>query len=165
MGGTVHPYDLAWSDVDPTTHAFDAGEVHDVVRTYAPPVPWTPRSDARPDPGLEWVTEVGHPWRAAMSRALEDHYGVWACGWCWSLGDGGPVAAWCCPRHSIWTPAATLALVTGALWEWRRWLEELAGAFADGEDEAALAARVTARNTEATEHLRQVLAWRREAGT
>ena len=161
-----YPHELTWADVDPATHPFDAAEVHDVVRTLAPPVPSSPRSDVRPDPGSAWVREQGNPWLAAMSRALEGYYGPWACGWWWSVDDGGPVGAWCCVRHSIGTPAATHALVTGALWEWRRWLEELAAAFAAGDDDGSLTDRVREVTTGSPEwevHLRQVLAWRKEA--
>lgn len=68
-----------------------------------------------------------------MSADLVDHYGPWASGWCWSVGegdlDGGPVRAWCCAHHSITTPEATLRAVGDALVDWRRWLAELSAQF------------------------------------
>jgi hypothetical protein len=80
---------------------------------------------------------VGHTsgaaWVRVMSTDLVDHYGPWASGWCWSIGegdlDGGSVRAWCCAHHSITTREATLQAVGDALLDWRHWLEELSGRF------------------------------------
>lgn len=125
----ISPHRLTWRDVDPARHPFDAGGVLDVVRAVAPPVP------ARP----AWVSsrQVGRDeaedWRRAVSHGLVDRYGRWACGWCWSVGegdyDGGPVGAWCCVSHSLAGPEETLALVARSLCEWRGWLEDLAARF------------------------------------
>ncbi|MCP2342146.1 hypothetical protein [Actinomadura rupiterrae] len=75
----------------------------------------------------------GALWADAMSHALAERYGRWALGWRWAHDegdfDGGPVGAWCCPRHSITTQRETLARVVEALCEWRAWLERVAGWF------------------------------------
>ena len=137
----ISPVRLSWADVDPARHPFDAGGALGVVRAVAPPVPprprWTPsgqvgRGDAE-------------RWRNAVSHALVDRYGRWACGWCWAGGegdyDGGPVGSWCCVSDSIAGPEETLALVATSLCEWRGWLEHLAERFGrflplpDGDDD------------------------------
>jgi hypothetical protein len=84
--------------------------------------------------GSEYVgRDEANRWRDTVSHALADHYGRWACGWCWGLGesdhDGGPVSAWCCVVHSIEGPDETLARVADSLVEWRTWLAGLAGRF------------------------------------
>ena len=48
----TYPHELSWADVDPATHPFDAAEVHDVVRTLAPPVPSSPRERRTARPGV-----------------------------------------------------------------------------------------------------------------
>jgi hypothetical protein len=98
---------------------------------------------------IRWSDTAGTAWSAAMSAALVEHYGRWACGWRWSTGesdfDGGPIVSWCCPRDSMSTPDASLAVVAEAVIEWRSWLEELAERFgrflpipADADDEVVL---------------------------
>ncbi|MGC4807269.1 hypothetical protein [Micromonospora sp. DT233] len=68
-----------------------------------------------------------------MSFAIVGHYGHWASGWRWGVGeadfDGGPVHAWCCPHDSMGDPEHTLGAVTDSLIEWRGWLEELSERF------------------------------------
>jgi hypothetical protein len=125
----ISPRELTWADVDPARHPFDPGGALDVVRAIAPPVPPRPK----------WVSSeligraAADDWRDAVSHALVDRYGSWACGWCWAPAegdyDGGPVGSWCCAGHSITDPEATLALVAECLREWRDWLEQLAERF------------------------------------
>ena len=120
---------MSWDEVDPACHPFDAAQAHDVVRSLAPPVPAAPR----------WIgshlagRDRGERWRDAVSHALVDRYGRWACGWCWGIGegdhDGGPVGGWCCVPHSITSAEQTLTLVADSLIEWREWLEDLAARF------------------------------------
>jgi hypothetical protein len=132
----VHPRSLSWSEVDPEGQTFDADSVHDVVRSLTPAavVPVRPEGSAADDAVIRWSDEEGTQWADAMTVALVEHYGAWACGWRWSIGeadfDGGPVASWCCPRDSMTTPARTLEVVAASLLEWRLWLEELAERFA-----------------------------------
>ncbi|MTD14172.1 hypothetical protein GIS00_09465 [Nakamurella sp. YIM 132087] len=105
----------------------------DVVRSLpaAQRVPIDPPSVIK---DKDWSDEIGEPWAIAMTAALVGRYGPWVTGWRWALGesdlDGGPVTAWCCPRHSITSAEATLATVAAAVCEWRTWLEDLARRFA-----------------------------------
>ncbi|MCC2313651.1 hypothetical protein [Cellulomonas xiejunii] len=121
------PSSLTWADVAPDRHPFDAGAAPAVVRRL-PPAAAVPRS-ARGGRGLGGKQSTGDDWVDRMSLALVAHYGPWASGWSWGRGesvhDGGPVAAWCCPQHSITSRSATLTTVATALVEWRSWLEEL----------------------------------------
>ncbi|WP_433533798.1 Fic family protein [Micromonospora sp. CA-249363] len=137
----INPHLLTWPEVDPARHPFDPDDVLDLVRSVAPPVP--------PRPRWAGFTLVGRAdaerWRESMSHALVDHYGRWASGWCWAVGesdyDGGPVYSWCCISHSIASPEETLTAVADSLGEWRAWLETVAARFDDflplpGPDEA-----------------------------
>ncbi|MFD5461858.1 Fic family protein [Kitasatospora sp. NPDC127059] len=129
------PYDLTWADVDPARHPFDHDDADRVVRALGP----ARRAPARPDFSVldpassAWRTDVATPWTDAVSHALARHYGRWALGWRWSVGeadlDGGPVGSWCCTSHSISTPEETVERVVASLCEWRDWLELLAGRF------------------------------------
>jgi hypothetical protein len=125
----ITPYLLQWSDVDPARHPFDADEARAVVWSVASPVPPRPVRDGSRMVG----EEEAHRWRRAVSHALVERYGRWACGWCWSRGegdiDGGPVGGWCCGPHSISSEDETLARVADSLVEWRGWLEDLAEQF------------------------------------
>ncbi|KAH3742997.1 Fic family protein [Pelomyxa schiedti] len=58
-------------------------------------------------------------------------YGDWACGWCWTLGEGGEagvIKTWCCNVHSFKDNAEEN--VVAALTEWRSWCLELSEIFA-----------------------------------
>jgi hypothetical protein len=145
----MFPWDCSWAEMDPSRHPFDRDAVAEVIRGLPPaaevPLP-QPGYDDPAYPG--WWSAMGHPWVEAMTAAIVDYYGSWAVGWHWSTGegdlDGGVVAAWCCPHHSIKAPDATLTAVTQALLEWRDWLERLAEWFdrflpvPPGADEEAL---------------------------
>lgn len=156
-GPPPSPRFLTWPDVDPARHPFDPAEAPAVVAGLPPAaaVPAPPISSGPADLAVHrWAAEVGARWGDAMTRALVGHYGAWAGGWRWARDegdiDGGPVGAWCCPRHSITTPEATVAAVVAGLVEWRGWLEDLAERFArflplpaagpDGGDHARAAA-------------------------
>ncbi|MGI5241709.1 hypothetical protein [Dactylosporangium sp. CA-139066] len=112
---------LTWPEVDPDRHPFDAAAAPAVVRALAP---------AAAFPGRDATAR--RAWADAMGSAIVGHYGRWASGWRWAVGegdlDGGPVRAWCCFNHSITTPEATPAAVAAGLVEWRGWLEECATA-------------------------------------
>ncbi|CAN3985695.1 Fic family protein [Kitasatospora purpeofusca] len=131
MSNTLYPADLTWHEVDPDRHPFDPASVARVVRSLGP----ARKVPSRPDPevdtaGVSWARDVAKPWSDAMTHVLVEHYGRWAAGWRWSLGegdlDGGPVGSWCCASHSITTPEETVDRVVAALCEWRGWLEDLA---------------------------------------
>jgi hypothetical protein len=68
-----------------------------------------------------------------MTRAMIERWGRWAAGWRWARDEGdfggGPVAGWCCATDSITGAEETLARVSGALVEWRSWVEELSACF------------------------------------
>lgn len=129
----VRPSDLAWNDLDPSRHPFDARAAGEVVASLGParcvPIPPVERWGS-----AQWrhfVGDVAEPWNEAMTQALVEHYGPWASGWRWTVGegdlDGGPVGAWCCNSHSFAATAEeTLAKIAAALCEWRDWLESLA---------------------------------------
>lgn len=130
VASTQDPRSLTWAEVDPGRWPFDRAEAVSVVRAL-------PAARVYPlrlaEFGVGWVT-AGTTWTDAMSGDLAAQYGAWALGWRFARGEGdvggGPVTVWCCPSHSITTWEATLGRVTGALIEWRGWLEELAGVFA-----------------------------------
>ncbi|MCX4598351.1 hypothetical protein OG819_55435 [Streptomyces sp. NBC_01549] len=73
---------------------------------------------------------------------LVSRYGRWACGWDYSVHNGGPIDAWCCDLHSVGEAQETAERVVTCLLEWRDWLEDLAERFeqlaphpdADAED-------------------------------
>ncbi|MFJ1761487.1 hypothetical protein ACIOD2_14285 [Amycolatopsis sp. NPDC088138] len=117
MTEAVLPVDLSWDDVDPRRHPFDAGTALDAIKALPPA--------ARVPEGAAWADE--------LAQAITGHFGSWASGWRWARDEGdlggGPVAAWCCPRHSITTPDETLSRVGEALCQWRDWLEDLAERF------------------------------------
>jgi hypothetical protein len=97
---------------------------------HAPPRPGDSATDSEV---FDWARTVAVPWADAMDAAMVERFGLWASGWRWAMesGDvgGGPVRPWCCPLHSVTTPAETLARVAAALVDWREWLEELAARF------------------------------------
>jgi hypothetical protein len=131
----IAPGLLTWPQVDPARHVFDPQKALVVVQGLPPAavVPARPPGSPADSRVIRWSHEEGARWADAMSAALIAHYGPWACGWRWSVGeadiDGGPVAGWCCPRDSMTTPEATLRVVAAALVEWRDWLEETAERF------------------------------------
>lgn len=114
MFSDVAPSHLTWDEVDPARHRFDPADAARVVRSSH---------------------EVGQVWADALSSAIAEHYGRWTLGWRWAHDEGdfddGPIGVWCCPRDSITTQEETLASVVAALCEWRAWLEQLAGWFAE----------------------------------
>ncbi|MET9297606.1 hypothetical protein [Streptomyces sp. NPDC003077] len=65
----------------------------------------------------------------SVTALLTSRYGRWACGWDWSIHNGGPVAAWCCDGHSVGEAEPTAARVVASLLEWRDWLEDMAERF------------------------------------
>ncbi|MGY0004036.1 hypothetical protein [Micromonospora sp. I033] len=124
----ILPWSLTWVEVDPERHPFDPATAPDVIRSLPP-------ADAVPAPAERTALryEAGDEWADAMSFAILHRYGRWATGWRYNVGEGdiggGPVGAWCCPRHSITTPEATLTVVADALREWRAYLEDLTERF------------------------------------
>ncbi|GAA4605976.1 hypothetical protein BJY16_005604 [Actinoplanes octamycinicus] len=125
---------LTWADVDPDRHPFDPGTVHDVVRAIAPAggVPEPFRYD--PGRGFDHLADQARwDWQRAMTVALAEHYGVWACGWLAEMAgltaDGAMVVRWSGARESITTPEETLDAVAGALVDWRIFLDDLAELF------------------------------------
>ncbi|MFD9690906.1 Fic family protein [Kitasatospora sp. NPDC059088] len=131
MSNALYPAGLTWDEVDPAAHPFDPASAAQVVRSLGP----ARRVPSRPDPavdpiGVNWAREAARPWTDAMTHVLIEHYGRWAAGWRWSVGeadvDGGPVGNWCCGSHSITTAEQTLDRVVASLCEWRDWLEHLA---------------------------------------
>ncbi|GAA2617203.1 hypothetical protein GCM10010399_55210 [Dactylosporangium fulvum] len=125
---------LTWADVDPDRHPFDPDAVLDVVRAAAPAggVPAPFRYDSAR--GFDHVADQARwDWQRAMTVALVEHYGVWACGWLAEMAgltaDGAMVLRWSGARDSITTPEETLDAVAGALLDWRIFLEDLAELF------------------------------------
>ncbi|BCY08715.1 Fic family protein [Actinoplanes sp. L3-i22] len=125
---------LTWSDVDPDRHPFDPGTVLDVVRAVAPaggvPAPYRYVRDQVFDHAAETAR---WNWQQAMTVALVEHYGAWACGWSAQMPgrttDGVLVLRWHGARDSIATPEETLDAVAGALLDWRTFLDDLAELF------------------------------------
>lgn len=121
MGGfPVDPARLTWARVGPAHHPFDPGGVADVVRRWpaAASVPVRPPGEPHDPAVLSWGRTTGAAWVRAMSADLVDHYGPWASGWCWSVGEGdidgdpsGPGAARTTSsprRRRPYGPSATL---------------------------------------------------------
>ncbi|MEU6089883.1 hypothetical protein ABZ865_24360 [Streptomyces sp. NPDC047085] len=76
---------------------------------------------------------AGHRFTHEVTALLAERYGLWACGWSKSIGEGGGggvVASWCCESHSVREPLPTAERIVASLLEWRDWLEELAEKFA-----------------------------------
>jgi hypothetical protein len=126
---------LTWADVDPGRHPFDPDTVLDVVRALAPaggvPAPYR----YNPVRGFDRAADDARwAWQRAMTVALVEHYGAWACGWNAEMAgrtaDGTLTLRWSGARDSITTPQETLGAVAGALVDWRAFLEDLAGLFA-----------------------------------
>jgi hypothetical protein len=80
------PYDLSWTEVDPSLHPFDSEAVLDVVRALEPasrvpvrPVPkrTSDRDDAFAEYGklCDWAHSAGWEWTKGMTRALAEWYG------------------------------------------------------------------------------------------
>lgn len=125
---------LTWAEVDPDRHPFNRDTVLDVVRSVAPAggVPEPYRYD--PARGFDRAADDARwDWQRAMTVALVEHYGSWACGWNAQMAghtvDGSLVLRWHGARDSITTPEETLGAVAGALLDWRTFLEDLAGLF------------------------------------
>jgi hypothetical protein len=113
------PHTLTWTEVDPGRRAFAVDGIEDAVLPLIP----------------DKKSAKSEAWEEAITIALVQRYGRWACGWRWA-GDegsigGGPIHSWCCPSHSLSTPAETAARVKSALVEWRAWLELLATRFVE----------------------------------
>ncbi|MFI6877493.1 hypothetical protein ACIBL6_29015 [Streptomyces sp. NPDC050400] len=108
--------------MDPSTHAFDPEHALDGVRTV---VASTDPESGRPR-GL-WSDE-------SVARGLAGHFGVWAYGWLGAAQecpDSGSVITSLPPSGlGARDLEAQAQRYTGALVQWRAWLEELAGAFA-----------------------------------
>jgi len=118
----LYPFDLTWAEVDPAKHRFDAATAERVVAKL-PPARRVPHGK----------DDAATAWCDAMTRELVERYGRWAVGWRWARDEGdlggGPVTEWCCPPHSMKSPAQTPRLVAAALSQWRAWLERLAALF------------------------------------
>ena len=131
----VDPTELTWPEVDPARHPFDPDTASALIRALPPTqqVPTRPVPKAWTSEELQWSERVGDPWARAMSTALVQQYGRWACGWHWGVGesdfDGGPINNWCCTGHSMSNAEATVDAVIASLLEWRGWLEQLAERF------------------------------------
>ncbi|MBT2526608.1 hypothetical protein J7E91_14525 [Streptomyces sp. ISL-99] len=129
-----------WADLDPAGRTFDADVAYDVVA--AVPMP-------DQDAGRTWDFR----YEQAVTRALAERFGTWVVGWNDSTHFGGPVAAWCCPSHSVTTEEETPDRVVDSLEEWWDWLQELAEKFdrlspapdASAEDRQWAWERATAR--------------------
>ncbi|MGW2253277.1 hypothetical protein ACWCXH_24220 [Kitasatospora sp. NPDC001660] len=125
---------LPWSAVDPGGNPFSWNEEEErrviaLISETVPPV------DASRDEKRRFADGV--------TDMLAARYGRWACGWKWTHGEGGNggvVTSWCCEAHSIGEPEATARAIVAALLEWRDWLDELAGRFADLAPPAAAGA-------------------------
>ncbi|MEU4213683.1 hypothetical protein AB0F13_27520 [Streptomyces sp. NPDC026206] len=105
-----------WADLNPTGRTFDADAAYDVVAAI--PIPPQDEEQMR-----------GYRYQDAVTRALVDRFGLWTVGWNDSTHHGGPVAAWCCPSHSVTTMDETPDRVVDSLEEWWDWLGELAEKF------------------------------------
>jgi hypothetical protein len=129
------PRTLTWDEVDPGTHPFDAVSAPHDIRGLAPAimVPVRPCCSRGSRELTEWAYTVGWEWLEAMTQAMIERWGRWVTGWRWSPGegdlDGGPVHGWCCTHDSVNGAGETLPRVSGALAEWRSWLEDLAERF------------------------------------
>jgi hypothetical protein len=125
---------LTWADVDPVRRPFDSGAVLDVVRAVAPaggvPAPYRYESARGFDRAAD---DARWEWQRAMTVALVEHYGFWACGWTAQMAghtaEGALVLRWSGARDSITTPEETLGAVAGALVDWRLFLEDVAELF------------------------------------
>jgi hypothetical protein len=93
-----------WTDVDPTRRRLDPESAPAVVAGL-------PSAAAAPASDADW--HLISLCLETVTSALVERYGLWAVGWCWSIGEGnlggGVVGEWCRPRHSITTPEATAA--------------------------------------------------------
>ncbi|MEV4134200.1 hypothetical protein AB0J72_18765 [Dactylosporangium sp. NPDC049742] len=121
-GPLPYPWQLIWADTDVQDRPFDPGTVRAVVDDLVAAIGF---------PGAD--RQLRNLWLDSVSSGLAARYGRWAVGWRWSVGegdlDGGPVGSWCCVRHSVTTPEATVAAISAALIEWRAWLDDLAERF------------------------------------
>ena len=111
---------LPWSEIDPRRNDFAWND--DEERLIGALVArMTPSAYAERSENFRFLREV--------RALLVSRYGHWACGWDWSIHNGGPVAAWCCDAHSVGGAEETAARVVASLLEWRDWLEDLAERF------------------------------------
>ncbi len=102
-------------DVDPARHAFAADSI---VARVSPAI--AAALAEAPRTRLDRVITV--------DKLLARDVGLWAVGWSWVSGDGGPVAP---PYRIAGTDGwPTAPLVMAALVDWRKYLEELAALFA-----------------------------------
>lgn len=131
----IVPWYLTWAEVNPARQPFDPDTAPTVIRSLPPSaaVPTRPPGRSGRPEVYRWGQQQGTRWADEMSFAIVGHYGRWASGWRWGVGeadfDGGPVHAWCCPADSMGDPGQTLDVAVEALVEWRGWLEELAERF------------------------------------
>ncbi|MCU7820594.1 hypothetical protein KSNIM_02685 [Kitasatospora sp. DSM 101779] len=124
---------MSWSEVDPGQNAF-AWDDDEGDRLAALVAPMAPPAEADRMENFRFMREV--------TELLTARYGRWACGWDWSIHNGGPVGAWCCDAHSVGEAEETAARVVDCVLEWRDWLEDTAERFerlapppgADAED-------------------------------
>lgn len=131
----IMPDHLTWPEVNPARNPFDRDAAPAIIRSLsaAATVPTRPPGRSGRPEVYDWGQQQGTRWADQMSFAIVGHYGRWASGWRWGVGEadfsGGPVHAWCCPTDSMGSPEQTLGVVTESLVEWRGWLEELSERF------------------------------------
>lgn len=105
------PFNLDWADVDPKRQRFNA-----TLEAVA----------ARAKPHVPFRDGKRGGWEKDVSAAFEKAFGRWACGWCWTAGEGtiagGPVHAWCCAGHSYTNQDETALRCAAGLLEWRAWI-------------------------------------------
>ena len=116
----LRAWSLPWSAADPRRNAFEWDD-DEAARLTALVAPMTPPADVARREGFRFMCEV--------TALLASRYGRWACGWNWSIHNGGPVAAWCCDADSVGEARETAVRVVECLLEWRDWLEDLAERF------------------------------------
>jgi hypothetical protein len=120
------PHTLTWSDVDPKLHPFDPSSAYTIALSRLPEK--KPMSDRE-------VSQIEDDWEDSITSGLVEQYGRWATGWRWASDEGsiggGPVKEWCCPRHSWTSSIETAKRVQSALVDWRNWIEQLSGRFAE----------------------------------
>ncbi len=136
---------LAWDELDPHRHPFDAlgleacvTEVLDGARERG-----VDRRPATSEAASRARDVAMHEVEGDLQRALITRWGAWIGGFCWSApGDGGLVDGWCCANHSLALHDATetrasIARTIAAVHEWRETLVSLAARFDALETELA----------------------------
>lgn len=112
----LFPYSLRWSE------AFRCRDIDDTTDAHTIALAVLREGSRSPDDQEREIT-----------ARLVDRFGRWASGWRWAADEGslggGPVHAWCCPKHSLTTPEETAPRVHAALDEWRAWTLRLHARF------------------------------------